>query len=479
MHPGDLWQPWICWWHDICPWVTLWKCWMDAVGLFWDAYGRLVVVHTGVYQVILICSRAYVWCQTLLEPQCPSATVIPLIISSDKTQLTLFGGKMAYPVYLTIGNIPKEIRWKPSHHAQILVAYLPTSKLEGFDNKATCHHAVANLFHSCLWHIFNPITPYGKTGIATASSDGVWCHCHPIFACFVGDYPEQALVMCTYYGHCPKCLVPPDQLGEPNTFPSWDYCQALDLYSLADGDACPFHAACHEAWLKPVFHLFWENFPLADVYLSITPDILHQLLQGVMKHLISWLTSPSAFGPAAIDAQCRSIPPNHHIKLFSKGIMSLSHISGKEHKAICCILIGLVVNLLLPHRQVPTWVLRAIWALLNFLYLAQFWSHTTDSICHLKESLAHFHENKVVFTDLGIQEHFNIPKIHSLMHYGPSITLFGTTDNYNTEQTEHLHIDFTKEAYCATNHKDELPQMTTWLCWHEKVQQHLALVRSC
>jgi len=63
------------------------------------------------------------------------------------------------------------------------------------------------------------------------------------------------------------------------------------------------------------------------------------------------------------------------------------------------------------------------------------------------------------------------------MHYGPSITLFGMTDNYNTEQTEHLHIDFTKEAYCATNHKDELPQMTTWLCWHEKVQQHLALVR--
>jgi len=64
------------------------------------------------------------------------------------------------------------------------------------------------------------------------------------------------------------------------------------------------------------------------------------------------------------------------------------------------------------------------------------------------------------------------------MHYGPSITLFGTTDNYNTEQTERLHIDFTKEAYCATNHKDELPQMTTWLCQHKKVQQHVALVRS-
>ena len=30
-------------------------------------------------------------------------------ISSNKTQLTLFHVKVAYPVYLTIGNIPKDI----------------------------------------------------------------------------------------------------------------------------------------------------------------------------------------------------------------------------------------------------------------------------------------------------------------------------------------------------------------------------------
>ena len=117
-------------------------------------------------------------------------------------------------------------------------------------------------------------------------------------------------------------------------------------------------------------------------------------------------------------------------------------------------------------------------ALLDFLYLAQFRSHTTDTIRRLKDSLTQFHENKVVFTDLGVRKHFNIPKIHSLVHYSSSITLFGTTDNYNTEQTERLHIDFTKEAYRATNHKDELHQMTTWLGRREKLQQHVALVRS-
>src|SRR6266851_5128554 len=50
------------------------------------------------------------------------------------------------------------------------------------------------------------------------------------------------------------------------------------------------------------------------------------------------------------------------------------------------------------------------------------------------------------------------------------------TDNYNTEQSEHLHIDFAKNAYYASNHKDEYPQMTLWLERHEKVQQHAKFI---
>ena len=89
-----------------------------------------------------------------------------------------------------------------------------------------------------------------------------------------------------------------------------------------------------------------------------------------------------------------------------------------------------------------------------------------------------FHENKNVFVDLGVQNHFNVPKIHSLLHHCSSIILFGTTDNYNTEQTEWLHIDFTKDAYCATNHRDVYNQMMTWLEHHEKLQQHAAFIKS-
>ena len=57
-----------------------------------------------------------------------------------------------------------------------------------------------------------------------------------------------------------------------------------------------------------------------------------------------------------------------------------------------------------------------------------------------------------------------------------NIKLYGTLDNFNTEYTEWLHIDLAKDAYAATNHKDEFTQMTVWLEQKEKILQHCQLV---
>jgi len=322
--------------------------------------------------------------------------------------------------------------------------------------------------------VLNPIHVYGETGLDMLSGDGTWRRCHPIFATFVGDYPEQVLVTCTRYGRCPKCLVPPNQLGDYHCFPARSHVDALDTYLLASEDTRRFHMACREAGLKPIFLPFWNTFPLVNIFLSITPDILHQLLQGVVKHVKAWLTA--IFGAAEVNARCWSLPPNHHTSLFAKGITTLSRISGKEHKDICRVLLGLIIDLALPGGQLPSRVIRAVRALLDFVYLAQYPSHTSKTLKRLEECLARFHENKDIFIDLGVREHLNIPKIHSLLHYRSSITLFGTTDNYNTEQSERLHIDFTKDAYRATNRKDEYTQMTAWLERREKVRTHMAFV---
>ena len=183
----------------------------------------------------------------------------------------------------------------------MLIGYIPTTKLTSLSNKAARRRALANLYHSCMGKLPDPIRACGETGIAMLSGNGTWHRCHLIFATFVGDYPEQTLVMCTLNGRCPKCLAPRDQLGDHCHFPAWSHVEAIDIYDLANEDTHLFHSACRENDLKPVFQPFWYALPLVDVFVSITPDVLHQILQGV-KAQRAFCQSTSWWGiPRSLD----------------------------------------------------------------------------------------------------------------------------------------------------------------------------------
>jgi hypothetical protein len=163
-----------------------------------------------------------IWDMTLtilekkLNQHSPGGTIIPII--SDKTQVTLFRNKSVYPIYLTIGNIPKEIRCKPSHGMHILLAYLPCTQLERITIKASWRQNLANLYHACLSHVLAPLKSIGLQGLRMASGDGTLHHCHLLFASFVGDYPEQLLTTGIKFGECLKCDVDIDKTGS-NTAP--------------------------------------------------------------------------------------------------------------------------------------------------------------------------------------------------------------------------------------------------------------------
>ena len=78
------------------------------------------------------------------------ATVAPIILSLDKTKLSNFhGDKSAWPLYLTIGNLSKEVQRMPSAHLTILIRYLPMDNFKCFSEKKrkVMHYQT---FHSCM-----------------------------------------------------------------------------------------------------------------------------------------------------------------------------------------------------------------------------------------------------------------------------------------------------------------------------------------
>ena len=410
--------------------------------------------------------------QKAVEAETPGATIVPVILSSDKTQVTLFRNKAAYPVYMTIGNIPKYIRRRPNRHAYILVAYLPTTKLEHITVKAARRRAVANLFHACQSLVVKPLEAPARTGVEMTSGDGIVHRGHTIVAVYVADYQDQTLVTAVPKSHCPTCPAKKNELDSDEIFAERDIGAVLDALETSDDpDHRVFVDACKEVGIKPIVGHFYRFLPYSHIFRSIAPDILHQLYQGVIKYLVLWIKT--ACNPAEIDARCRRLPPNHHIRLFMSGITTLSWLSGQEHADICRILLGLVVDLRLNNGLSPSRLVSSVRALLDCLYLAQYPLHSTSTLQLFQDALDRFDRNKQIFIDLGIREHFNINKFHFLKrHYIPAIKLYGTTDNYNTEYTERLHIDLAKDAYRSTNRKDEYPQMTAWVIRKEKIHQH-------
>lgn len=309
--------------------------------------------------------------------------------------------------------------------------------------------------------MLDPLVEAGKHGLPMRGGDGVLRRCHLLFAAFVGDYPEQLLVTCTKV--CPTCDVPRDELGSGDLGEPRDLQAVLEALELVDGPPGEFFAACRGAGIKPIVHPFWEGFPYTNIFRAITPDILHQLYQALIKHLVAWLTNSKAFGPIEVDARCRRMPPNHTTRLFTKGITTLSRVSGQEHRDIARIVMGLIVDLRLLNGHSTTRLLLAVRGMLDFLYLAQYKAHRSTTLGDMDAALRKFHANKNIFVDLGVRARFQLPKLHNAGHYRYSIELFGTTENYNTQTTERLHIDYTKDAYNASNTRNAFAQMTKWL----------------
>ncbi|KAI0632830.1 hypothetical protein C8Q77DRAFT_1058772 [Trametes polyzona] len=403
------------------------------------------------------------WWET--QTRLPSgATVAPVILASDKTTLSrMSGDKSAWPVYLTIGNIDKNTRRKPSAHATVLLGYIPVTKLECFSDKRRSLEGY-RLFHMCMRRLLDSLVHAGQEGILMTCADGRVRRVFPILAIYVADHPEQCLVSGCQENYCPKCTVGPDKRGEPAYSDPRDPATITAiLKAIARGEKPPDFSDQGLRAVEP----FWADLPHADIFTALTPDLLHQLHKGVFKdHLVSWVTQAMEGGATELDRRFKAMFKHSDLRHFGNGISLVSQWTGTEYKNMEKVFLGITAG------AVDERVTRAVRAILDFIYLAHFETHTDVSLTLLNDAWRDFHTHKQVFVDLGIRTHFNFPKAHSMQHYEASIRSTGTADGCSTEHPERLHIDFAKLAYGATNKQSTyIEQMTRWLERQEAVHR--------
>lgn len=405
------------------------------------------------------------------------ATIVPIILASDKTKLSYFSGdKAAWPVYITLGNIAKGVRREVSKRATVLLGYLPVTKLASCMDLSTktakkkAALKLRDIFHLAMTQALSPLIEAGTVGVEMICPDGFIRRVYPILAAYLADFPEQCLVACNQESGCPTCDVRHDRRGEPFHSNLRDQEETFQTI-LAFIEGRPGAKEKFEQLnLRNVYPPFWSPLPHTNIHNCFTPDKLHQLHKGIFwDHLFKWCST--LLGADELDRRFKAMPNHPLVRHFRNGVTSVSQWTGKEFREMEKVFLGVIAGA----PKINANVMASARALLDFIYIANYHSLTTLDLQEMDAALATFHSHKQGFAE--IRTTFDIPKFHSLVHYTAKIKDFGSLDGYNTELPERLHIDLAKSGYRASNKNNYTPQMVNWLARKERMWKLEAYIR--
>ncbi|KAG9079187.1 hypothetical protein FRC06_007892, partial [Ceratobasidium sp. 370] len=354
----------------------------------------------------------------------PQATIAPLIIASDKTSLSLISGEqVAYPVYLTIGNISKRIRRKLKARAQILIGYLPVEDFADVKNEKERERLKGELVHRAMEILLEPLKQASKDGVEMYCADGRLRRVYPILAAYIADFPEQCLMACTSQGRCPICTAAFRKRARYRRKPGRRHrkrdLEALRSY-LGTGDL----KELDERGLKPWWP-FWAHLPHVEFAGCITPDLLHQLHKGMFKsHLVKWVSR--VLGKGMVDDRMAAMTQASGMRHFKKGISKVEKWTGRESKEMAMQFLPVVAETMTDD------MVRLTRAMLDHMYQAHAARMTEDELGEMEAAWREFHRLKgsvVAAGALTSMQSFNrISKLHTVGHWPPSIRELGTPD---------------------------------------------------
>jgi hypothetical protein len=389
------------------------------------------------------------------------STIIPVILGSDSTHLTNFsGGKKAWPVYMSLGNIPSNVRNNQSSRAWMVLAYIPV--VDFIDDSKIRTTLLSRVYHQCMEICLDSLVEPGMNGTLVANPYGWLRLCYPRLAANICDYPEQCLTGCAAALTSPVTTARFHQLDSCTLSPprtrEWILTQIQHACEEADPEDIPkYLAAARKRGLNGVHLPYWRFLPGYRPEIAICPDIMHGVVKFWRDHILTW--SLALIGEGEYDKRLRALQPTIGFKHFKAGIRHLSQWTCREDKE----LMRTHVALLAGAPGITSKVMENLRAFHDFAYLVQYSSHSVNTIKYISDALKTFHATKDEYIRLGVRKgkepHMRIPKLYGHLVYPTHIPEMGTSSQYSTEIVESNHRTMAKQPYKATNRKNFAVQM--------------------
>ncbi|KAG1736223.1 hypothetical protein EDB19DRAFT_1896127 [Suillus lakei] len=375
-------------------------------------------------------SDDWVWDQAdeiVKDPSTLGSMFVPVILGSNKTTVSVgTGNNEYYPLYASIGNIHNSV-CQAHHNGVVVIRFLAMPKTTNEHAKEPVFQQFhQQLFHLLLSKILNSLKPGMTTPEVMQFGDGHYWWVIYGLGPYIADYKEQVL-----------CVANHDNLNEHTLCRLRDHTEALiEEAPNLDGDLWDDFGIVKQ--LVP----FTNDFPRADIYQMISLDILHQLIKGTFKdHLVVWVEKYLRHMHHKRKAEKIMDDIDHRIAVtsfsglwrFPQGY-GFKQWTGDDSKALMKVYLPAIKG------HVPTEVVRAFRALLDFAYLVCRDIITEDSLLEIKDTLARFHHYCEIFKMTGVISTFSWPCQHSLVHYIQNIQLFAALNGLCSSIMENKHI---------------------------------------
>ena len=394
----------------------------------------------------------------------------------------------------------------------------------------------ADTLQGVLRLIFSPLQDVALEGVSIDCADGKIRRCFPILSAWVADHMENVALHGIKSNACPKCEVPPDALGTDaeQTYPTRDYAiyehlEQENQHRSTDSGVGDIDAMFDTLAIKMgqnVFHGL-QRVSAPDLH---KPDLLHTIYLGLFKHMMDWIQGflKKHARLQAFDDTWKGLPPYPGFFAPKKAYREVTQWQGKEMRNLGRCLLGvLAVSLrqpdstqVLPFKR----ALACVRSLLDFSLMAQYRSHTPETLDYMEQYLNRFHDTKDIFLEFRIskrtrakvdeqrrelrhqrtqvtksvmkskrrharehdreeendqrmelihaESHFNFIKMHLLSHFRGHIYQFGNIQMYSTEFGKLVHKEQIKDGWRRSNKNDAASQIL-----HSYVRQHAIRMR--
>ncbi|KAI6008589.1 hypothetical protein EDC04DRAFT_2871475 [Pisolithus marmoratus] len=374
----------------------------------------------------------WAWDEAIIhnDPSTVRATLVPIILGSDKTTISIATGQTDYyPLYLSIGNV-HNTTCHTHHNVVVLIGFLAMPKTtREHANTPAFRKFKKQLFHSSLGRILRSLRAAMTIPETVLFSDQYYRCVIYSLAAYIADYEEQVLLSGIMHNWCPKCLAYQETLDEDAL---WQLHEHTELVVKELDLQTPWKVYGIDRDIVP----FTSGFPCADIQRMLSPDILHQLIKGRFKaHLVDWVEkylyhthSKSVIAAVTPFTGLQRFPQGQHFKQWT----------GDDSKGLMKVYIAAIEG------YVPQDMVCTFHAFLEFCYLY---------------ALACFHLYREVFQDANIITTFSLPWQHAMKHYPYLICQFSALNGLCSSITESKHIKAVKRPYRHTNCFQALRQM--------------------